>query len=63
MLGNAESAPRGRYNHDLPARHVGYFGYNETLKAYIEVFSFDRLLNLATERNRAFFDHLGLPVS
>jgi hypothetical protein len=42
---------------------LGYFGYNETLKAYIEVFSFDRLLNLATERNRAFFDHLGLPVS
>ncbi len=42
---------------------TGYFGYNESYKAYIEVFSFDRLLRLATERNRAFFDHLGLPVS
>lgn len=42
---------------------LGYFGYNENYKAYIEVFSFDRLLNLATERNRAFFDHLGLPVN
>jgi hypothetical protein len=42
---------------------LGYFGYNEAYKAYIEVFSFDRLLNLASERNRAFFDHLGLPVS
>lgn len=42
---------------------LGYFGYNETLKAYIEVFSFDRLLNLATERNRAFFDYLGLLAS
>ncbi|HEX4831034.1 MAG TPA: hypothetical protein VH478_08075, partial [Trebonia sp.] len=41
----------------------GYFGYNEGYKAYIEVLSFDRLLNLATERNRAFFDRLGLPGS
>lgn len=40
---------------------LGYFGYNTNYKAYIEVFSFDRLLNLATERNRAFFDRLGLP--
>ena len=42
---------------------LGYFGYNESYKAYIEVFSFDRLLNLASERNRAFFDRLGLPVN
>lgn len=42
---------------------LGYFGYNESSKAYIEVFSFDRLLNLAAERNRAFFDRLGLPVN
>lgn len=40
---------------------MGYFGYNESHKAYIEVFSFDRLLNSAIERNRAFFDKLGLP--
>ena len=30
-------------------------------KAYIEVMSFDGLVNSATERNRAFFDKLGLP--
>lgn len=41
--------------------HLGYFGYNQNFKAYIEVISFDRLLNAAKERNRAFFDSLGLP--
>ncbi|QVN17104.1 ATP-binding protein [Burkholderia pyrrocinia] len=41
----------------------GYFGYNDNFKAYIEVISFDRLLNAARERNRAFFDKLGLPTS
>ncbi|MDP9904808.1 ATP-binding protein [Arthrobacter bambusae] len=40
---------------------LGYFGFNEPAKAYIEVMSFDRLVNAATERNRAFFDKLGLP--
>lgn len=42
---------------------LGYFGFNESAKAYIEVMSFDRLVNAATERNRAFFDKLGLPSS
>lgn len=41
----------------------GYFGYNPNYKAYIEVISFDRLLNGARERNRAFFDKLGLPTN
>lgn len=40
---------------------LGYFGFNEPVKAYIEVMSFDGLVNSATERNRAFFDKLGLP--
>jgi hypothetical protein len=40
---------------------MGYFGFNEPHKAYLEVMSFDRLVNSATERNRAFFDKLGLP--
>ena len=43
--------------------HLGYFGYNPNFKAYIEVISFDRLLNAARERNRAFFDKLGLPTN
>ena len=42
---------------------LGYFGFNEPAKAYIEVMSFERLVNSATERNRAFFDKLGLPSS
>ena len=41
---------------------LGYFGFNEAAKAYIEVISFDGLVNSATERNRAFFDTLGLPT-
>lgn len=40
---------------------MGYFGYNANFNAYIEVISFDRLLNSARQRNRAFFDQLGLP--
>jgi hypothetical protein len=43
--------------------HLGYFGYNANFKAYIEVISYDRLLNSARERNRAFFDKLGLPTT
>ena len=42
---------------------MGYFGFNPNFNAYIEAFSFDRLLNGARERNRAFFDHLGLPAN
>ena len=41
--------------------NLGFFGYNQNYKAYIEVISYDRLANLARERNRAFFDKLGLP--
>ncbi len=40
---------------------LGYFGFHKTYNAYIEVVSFDRLLNMARERNKAFFDKLGLP--
>lgn len=49
---------------DLRPTHdgLGYFGYNNAAKAYIEVMSFDGLVNSATERNRAFFDKLGLPT-
>ena len=40
---------------------LGFFGFNDARQAYIEVISFDRLVNAAMERNRAFFDKLGLP--
>nr|WP_199044843.1 hypothetical protein [Dyella sp. ASV24] len=42
--------------------HMGYFGYNPNFRAYIEVISFDKLLQAARERNKAFFDKLGLPT-
>jgi hypothetical protein len=40
---------------------MGYFGFNQNYNAYIEVIGFDRLISAAKERNRAFFDKLGLP--
>lgn len=42
---------------------LGYFGYNDDFKTYIEVISFDKLVNSAKERNKAFFDKLGLPTT
>jgi hypothetical protein len=50
--------------HDLirTADGLGYFGYKKNAGAYIEIISFDRLLNMAKERNRAFFEKLGLPA-
>ena len=42
---------------------MGYFGYNDNYKAYIEVISFDQLVSSAKERNRAFFDMLGFPAN
>ncbi len=51
--------------HDLTETSdgLGYFGYKNSFKAYIEVISFDRLVRAAKQRNRAFFDQLGLPVN
>jgi hypothetical protein len=42
---------------------MGYFGYHDAFDAYIEIISFDRLLSVANQRNRAFFDVIGLPAS
>ena len=47
----------------VTADKLGYFGYNDNYKAYIEVLSFDQLLKMSRERNRAFFDKLGLPIN
>jgi hypothetical protein len=41
---------------------MGFFHYNPNYNAYIEVISFDKLVQSAKERNRAFFDKLGLPA-
>ncbi|EQA4580370.1 ATP-binding protein [Citrobacter portucalensis] len=45
----------------MTADGMGFFGYNPNYKAYIEVISFNQLVRAAKERNRAFFDKLGLP--
>lgn len=42
---------------------LAYFGFNDARRVYIEVISFDGLVNGASQRNRAFFDRLGLPAS
>ncbi len=39
----------------------GYFGYHKYYNSYIEVISFDRMLKIAKERNRVFFEKLGIP--
>lgn len=51
--------------HDLTPTSdgLGYFGYKKSYQAYIEVISFDQLVNGAKQRNRAFFDKLGLPTT
>ncbi len=56
---------RCRIHHNLKRTSdgQGYFGYKDNVNAYVEVISFDRLVNLAKERNRAFFDKLGLPAN
>jgi len=50
-----------RANLRITSDGMGYFGYNEPSHAYIEVISFDQVVKSAKERNRAFFDKLGLP--
>ncbi|MDD5125113.1 ATP-binding protein, partial [Methylovulum sp.] len=51
------------HNLTITSDHMGYFGYHKNYKAYIEVISFDKLINAAKARNRAFFDKLGLPTN
>ncbi len=43
--------------------HMGYFGYSKSYGAFIEVISYNRLVQSAKERNKAFFDQLGLPTT
>lgn len=50
------------FNLNATADGEGYFGYHPTWNAYIQVVSFEGLVTSAKERNRAFFDRLGLPA-
>lgn len=59
------STVRGRCElHDATATAdgMGYFFFHKTYNSYVEVFSFERLIRGAKERNRAFFATLGLPT-
>ena len=40
---------------------MGYFFYKQYHKAHVQIISFDQLVKMAEERNKAFFDKLGLP--
>jgi hypothetical protein len=40
----------------------GFFGYKKHCRAYIEFISYTKLLTDAKQRNRVFFDKLGLPA-
>lgn len=51
------------FNLTRAADGLSYFGYNQNFNAYIEVISFDGMANSARERNKAFFDKLGLPTN
>ena len=42
----------------LKQDNQGYFGFNETYGAYVEVISYDKPLKNARQRNQAFFDKL-----
>jgi hypothetical protein len=39
---------------------LGYFHYNNALKVYIEVITFDKLINNSKKRNEILFDKLGI---
>lgn len=43
----------------------GYFGFNSAprINAYVEIISYDKLINDAKKRNRAFFEQLNFDVS
>jgi hypothetical protein len=43
--------------------NLGYYGFNETLNAYYEVISYNKLLSDAAKRNRVLFEKMNLPNS
>ncbi|MNX71858.1 hypothetical protein D3C86_1031870 [compost metagenome] len=47
---------------ETPDGH-GYYGYNEELRAYVEVISFDKLVADAFKRNKVLFEKLNLPTT
>lgn len=52
-------------NHDFVKTpdNEGYFKYHQSLGCYIEIVSYDKVLNDAKKRNRAFFERLQIPIN
>lgn len=52
-------------NHDFVRTpdNEGYFRYHQSAGCYIEIVSYDKVLNDAKKRNRAFFERLQIPMS
>jgi hypothetical protein len=42
--------------------NLGYFGYHKDYNAYIQVWSYEGIVQAALQRNRAFFDRLDIPL-
>lgn len=45
--------------HETPDK-LGLYWYNDNARAYMEIISFDKLINDAEKRNRVLFDKLGI---
>ena len=39
---------------------MGYFGFNQDYNAYIEILSFDKMINDSKKRNKVLFEKLGI---
>lgn len=52
-------------NHDFVKTpdNEGYFKYHQSLGCYIEIVSYDKVLDDAKKRNRAFFERLQIPMN
>lgn len=48
-------------NLDQTPDEMGFYGFNKALRTYVEVISFDKLLNDSEKRNRILFEKLNLP--
>ncbi|AEP09572.1 ATP-binding protein [Micavibrio aeruginosavorus] len=46
-------------NRELPGER-GYYGYNKSLNAYVEILEYDQIVKDARLRNEAFFEKLGI---
>lgn len=49
-----------RFGLTITEDQLGFFGFNANYNAYIEIIGFDKLLKIVKQRNKVFFDKLGL---